>query len=204
MLITEYLIEGLSRRLRISNVILESPLKTHPLIQPIRVFSLITVSIIKDYIMPDGATITIEGMDELIAKLEKLGKLSTVHAALKAGGTHIKGLMTVYPPETMANNPGNPSGQWYDRGWGVRYKGGGGRQTSEVLDSKWTLKYDKSKFEAVVGNNASYARFVQGVKGEQAKHMAGIGWKSIDTVAEEETKRVAEFVFDAVRRAIGV
>jgi hypothetical protein len=33
--------------------------------------------------------------------------------------------------------------------------------------------------------------------------MARIGWKSIDTVAQEETKRVQELVYDAVRRAIG-
>ena len=153
--------------------------------------------------MPDpGATITIEGMDELIAKLEKLGKLSTVHSGMKAGGVHVKGMMTIYPPETIANSPSNPSGQWYQRGWGVRYKGGGGRQTSEVLDSKWTMKYNKARFEAIIGNNASYARFVQGPKGTQAKALERIGWKGVDKVAKEETKRVQEFVFDAVRRAI--
>jgi phage gpG-like protein len=79
---------------------------------------------------------------------------------------------------------------------------------SEDLDKKWTMKYDKNKFEAVVGNNASYAVFVQGPKqggkgSRQAGHMARIGWKSIDTVAQEETKRVQELVYDAVRRAIG-
>ena len=152
--------------------------------------------------MPDsGVTMEIEGMEELIKKLEELGKMSKVHAGMQGAGRYIKGLMTVYPDETAANQPG--SGSWYQRGWGVRYAGGGGKQTSEQLDKKWTSKYNKSKFEAVIGNNASYARFVQGPKDTQAKAMAKIGWKSIDTVAKEETKRVQEYVFDAVRRAIG-
>jgi phage gpG-like protein len=153
--------------------------------------------------MPDAAaTIEIEGLDELIRKLDNLSKLKAVHTGLQAAATHIKGMMTVYPPETIANSPSNPSGQWYQRGWGVRYKGGGGRPISEQLDKKWTMKYNKSRFEAIVGNNASYARFVQGPKGTQAKAMARIGWKGVDTVAKEETKRVQEYVFEAVRRAI--
>jgi phage gpG-like protein len=151
--------------------------------------------------------VEIEGLDELIRKLDDVAQLRKVHAGIRAAGMYVKGKIAIYPPATIANSPNNPSGQWYQRGWGIRYKGGGGRQTSENLGKKWTSKYDKRKFEAVVGNNASYAVFVQGPKqggkgARQAKHMANIGWKSIDTVAKEETKRVQEYVFEAVRRAI--
>lgn len=155
--------------------------------------------------MPDtGATIEIEGLDELVRKLDDLAKLTKVHAGMEAAALYLKGKIAIYPPATIANSPSNPSGQWYQRGWGVRYKGGGGRQTSEQLGQKWTTKYDKSKFEAVVGNNASYARFVQGPKGTQAKAMARIGWKGVDSVASEETKRVQEYVIEAVMRACGL
>jgi len=158
--------------------------------------------------MPEGATIEIEGLDELIRKLDDLGKMTKVHAGMKAAALYLKGKVAIYPPQTIANNPNNPSGRWYQRGWGIRYKSGGGKQTSEQLGQKWTSKYDASKFEAIVGNNASYAVFVQGPKegakgSRQAKHMAAIGWKSISTVAEEETKRVQEYVYEAVKRAIG-
>ncbi len=158
--------------------------------------------------MPDGATIEIKGLDEAIKKLTDVAKLRKVHAGIRAAGMYIKGKMAIYPPSTIANSPSNPSGQWYQRGWGVRYKGGGGRQTSEALGRKWTSKYNRAKFEGKVGNNASYAVFVQGPKKgskglRQAKHMAGIGWKSVDTVAKEEVKRVQEYVFEAVRRSSG-
>ena len=153
--------------------------------------------------MPEGVEVKIEGMDELIKKLDKLGKMSTIHAGMKAAANVLKGLMTVYPAATIANSPSNPSGQWYQRGWGVRYKGGGGRQTSETLGKKWTSKYDQYKFEAIIGNNASYSPFVQGPKGTQAKAMAKIGWQGVDTVANKELPRIQEELFKAVKRAIG-
>ena len=160
--------------------------------------------------MPDsGVTMEIEGMEELIKKLEELGKMSKVHAGIRAAGMYVKGLMTVYPDETAANLPAGPGSHWYKRGTGSFYwrirdnaKVSYGKK-SEVLSSKWTSKYNKSKFEAVIGTNVSYAKFVQGPKGTQSKTMKKIGWKGVDVVAKEETKRVQEYVFDAVRRAIG-
>ncbi len=151
--------------------------------------------------MTDGITIEIKGMDELIKKLTDLSKLSKVHAGLKAGMLHLKGKIATYPPETAANQPG--SGSWYQRGWGTRYAGGGGKMTSESLGRKWATKYDKNKYEGEVGNNASYALFVNWTEGTQAKALKGIGWQGVDVVAKEETKRVGEYVFEAVRRAIG-
>ena len=141
-------------------------------------------------------------MDELIKKLDKLGKMKPVHAAMKGAAVHVKGMMTVYPAKTIANSPGNPRGQWYERGWGVRYKGGGGRQTSERLDSSWSFKYDASRTEATIGTNVSYAKYVQGPKGTQAKALQRIGWKGVDVVAAAETKRVQEYIFAAVMRAV--
>jgi phage gpG-like protein len=156
--------------------------------------------------MPDSsATIEIEGLDELIRKLNDLSKLRKVHAGIKAGALYVKGKIATYPPSTEANVPKNfPGGRWYQRGWGAKYytrKGVKGYPTSENLGKKWTIKYNQNKFEATVGNNVSYARFVQG--NEQAGFHKKRGWKTTDTVAKEETKRVQEYVFDAVRRAIG-
>lgn len=160
--------------------------------------------------MPEsGITIEVEGMDELIKKLEKLGQLDKVRAGLRAAGVYLKGLMTKYPPATEANIPAGPGSHWYKRGTGSFYwrirdnaKVSYGKK-SEVLSSKWASKYDKNKFEVQIGTNVSYAKFVQGPKGSQAKALKKIGWKGIDVVAKDETKRVQEYVYEAVRRAIG-
>ena len=162
--------------------------------------------------MPDtGATIEIKGMDELVKKLDDLSKLRKVHAGFKAGLLYLKGKIATYPPQkhiTIASLGGWKSDK--QRRWffanlragtiDVPYRRGQS-EGSEDLANKWAIKYDKSKFEGTVGNNASYARMVMGDK--QTKMMKMIGWKTVDTVAKDETKRVQEYVFEAVRRAIG-
>jgi phage gpG-like protein len=163
--------------------------------------------------MPDtGATIEIQGLDELVKKLDDLKQLRKVHAGIRAAGMYVKGRLAKYPRRKRVKI--SEIGGWASekqRRWffwalkegkiEVPYRRGIS-PGSEDLASKWTSKYDKNKFEAVVGNNASYARFVMGDK--QTKMMKRIGWKTVETVSKEETKRVQEYVFDAVMRAIKV
>jgi len=162
--------------------------------------------------MADEVTIEIKGLDELVKKLSDLGQLSKVHAGIQAAGMYLKGKLAVYPPRkrvTIASLGGWKSEK--QRRWffaalregkiEVPYRRGSS-PGSEDLANKWTSKYDQSKFEAVVGNNASYARFVMGDK--QSSMMKVIGWKTVETIATDETKRVQEYVFDAVKRAIGI
>jgi len=163
--------------------------------------------------MPDtGATIEIEGLDELVRKLDDLAKLTKVHAGMEAAALYLKGKIAQYPPRKHITI--QQAGGWASdkqRRWffwalnkgaiDVPYRRGIS-PGSEDLAHKWTTNYDKGKFEAVVGNNASYARFVMGDK--QTKMMQMIGWKTVETVASAETKRVQEYVIEAVMRAIGV
>jgi len=162
--------------------------------------------------MPDtGATIEIEGLDELVRKLDDLAKLTKVHAGMEAAALYLKGKIARYPARknvSIADAGGWASDKqrrWFF--WAlnagkieVPYKRGSS-PGSEDMANKWTTKYDKGKFEAVVGNNASYARFVMGDK--QTKMMKLRDWRTVETVASAETKRVQEYVIDAVRRALG-
>ena len=158
--------------------------------------------------MPDDVTVDIIGLDEAIKKLEKLGKMNTLHAAIRAEGERISGLMTVYPASTAANVPAGPGSSWYKRGTGSFYwrikdnaQVSYGKK-SEVLKTSWASKYNNLKFEAKIGTDTSYAKYVQGTKSTQAKALKNIGWKGIDVVAKKETKKVGEMVFRAVKRAI--
>ncbi len=162
--------------------------------------------------MPDGVTIEIEGLDELIKKLTDLGKLSKVHAGMKAGLLHLKGKIAKYPArkhisiESLGGWKSDKQRKWFFANLkagtiDVPYRRGQS-PGSEDLAAKWTTKYSEGKFEGAVGNNASYARLVQGAK--QTEMMKRIGWETVETVAKNETKRVQEYVFEAVRRAIKV
>jgi hypothetical protein len=155
--------------------------------------------------MPEGATIEIEGLDELIRKLDDLKQLRKVHAGLKGAALHVKGKIAKYPRESKANFPAGPGSSWYERNkgswyWRVRDNVKKQYGNSEMLGKSWAIKYNQSKFEAIVGNDTSYGPFVQGA--EQASFHKRRKWKTVDTVAKEETKRVQEYVFEAVRRAI--
>jgi len=165
--------------------------------------------------MPDtGATIEIEGLDELVRKLDDLAKLTKVHAGMLAALSHIKGKIAKYPKYMRGSIPlsavGGFSSDKQRRGFFAKLNAGeievpyrrGISPGSEDLAHKWTVKYDTKKFEGVVGNNASYARFVQGDK--QTKMMDMIGWETVEEVSSREEKRVQEYVIDAVRRACGL
>lgn len=99
-----------------------------------------------------------------------------------------------YPPATAANRPGRyrttKSGYqarmgYYIRGQGAQVptRGGGYRNlgNSENLGKQW--KATKSAYGVTIANGSSYAKYVHGE--DQARVMAGIGWKKLlDAVME--------------------
>ena len=148
--------------------------------------------------MPD-AHITIEGLPELLRKIDNLQDMKRVANAMRAAALHVKGKISRYPPESAANRP-KERGSWYERGYGTRWPGGG-RKTSETLGRKWTISDKDGGLTQYIGNNVSYAKFVQGPD-DQAKIHEIRGWKSTDVVAEEEAKTVVKFVKDEVEKIL--
>ena len=73
---------------------------------------------------------TIQGMDKLLAKLDKLQRGDFANAALTAGAEHLRNVVMDYPPATEANRPGrwrqdkkgytHPM-SYYERGRGTWY-----------------------------------------------------------------------------------
>ena len=148
---------------------------------------------------------TIKGMNKLIKKLDTIEKMRGAKRGLKAGALHVKGKIDEYPPSTSANTPGNPTGRWYERGWGSRYKRLDGvvtgRKTSETLGRKWTTAERAGGFQQIIGNNASYAPFVHDAE-EQAKFHGDRGWKTDEQVLDEEGDEVLEFIQREVEKEL--
>jgi hypothetical protein len=125
--------------------------------------------------------------------LRKLAKKLDIEDAFKDGlfaaATYIKGVISEYPPATAANLPQPYPARWYERGFGTKYKTKDGtikgNKTSEILGKRWTVKKLDNGNDAEVGNNASYAPFVQD-KTRQAKKHKQTGWPTVQQVAEEE------------------
>ena len=141
--------------------------------------------------------VRIEGMEPLLHKLHNLENLQQVRPALMAGALHIKGKIAKYPPHSIANSPGNPTGKWYERGYGPRWsrKDGsmGGRKTSETLGRKWTTAERNAGLTQVLGNNASYAPYVHDAE-EQAGFHGDRGWLTDEEVLRNEGDKVLQFI----------
>jgi hypothetical protein len=129
-----------------------------------------------------------EGLEPILEKLDKLGKLTQLAEPIFQGvGEDIRNAASPYPPETEANVP-KPGG-WYERGYGPRWLGGkGGRQTSQNLSTKWFVKPSSSFVD--VGNIATYAPYVHGE--EQAWFHGPRGWKKLKETAEELRPKILE------------
>ena len=151
--------------------------------------------------MPD-ASIRIEGLDKALRKIRSLEDLHGIKAAMKAAAMHIKGKIAKYPPESEANMPRTDAATgrvlpWYERGYGTRYPGGGGRKTSQTLGRKWAIGERDSGLTQIVGNNVSYGPFVQD-KDRQAAFHKERGWKTVQDVASEESDTVVKFVKEEI------
>ena len=155
--------------------------------------------------MPEGATIEITGLDELIRKLDELGKLSKVKAGIKGAALHLAGALKQYPRRRTVTiaQAGGWASEKQRRWFFANLKEGKIKvpyQRTDALKNRWAIKTEDQGFTAVVGNNTPYGPFVMGYK--QTNMMRMRDWKTVDVIAKEETKRVQEYVFDAVRRAI--
>ena len=137
------------------------------------------------------------GDEALKRKLRSLGDLRFLRPTIKGALTHISGKVSQYPPAPPKNK--TPGHSWYDRGWGSRWmrKDGtvNGRQTSEDLGQSWTSKVETNT-RGRIGNDTSYGQWVQGEK--QSGRMEAIGWKTTDTVVEEESAHVLKEIQRAV------
>ncbi len=150
---------------------------------------------------PSALVLEIRGIDELDRQLGKVEAALRLGPILRAAALSIKNEVARYPPSTLANSP--LARTWYERGFGPRWmrRDGsiGGSRTSETLGRRWTTRV--SPREARVGNNASYAPFVQG-RDQQAAFHARRGWKTLEDVGEKEAQRVIRQIEAAIRRAM--
>ena len=154
------------------------------------------------------SAIKIEGLDPLIKKLEKAGKLDALKTGLLEAGSHVKGKLgpSNYPPRKYLPQPfkTDKSRRFFfaalrDGRIEVPYRRGQS-PGSEDLGLKWTVKARKGGLQVVVGNNVSYGPIVQG--DEQSGYMKAIGWKNTDQVAKEETAAVNKILAESIDKAL--
>lgn len=153
-----------------------------------------------------NATVRVEGLDDLLRKLGKMGP-GVYKPAIAEGAAHIKSVIATYPPARHGAQPFKTVKQmryfFYALANGlieVPYKRGIS-PNSEALGRRWTIAFRDDGKTAVIGNNASYAQIVQDDKLQSNYHRV-TGWKTDKQVAESEARELREIVARHIRKAL--
>jgi len=150
-----------------------------------------------------------DGYGDLLAKLERLGQLRRVGAAVKAGTAHLAGKMKVYPARVSLTRKAVYGSTFksdrqrryffYALGKGliqVPYRRGQS-SGSRNLKQTWTVVMRNNDLTGEAGTNTDYAPWVQG-EGTQSKYHAAVGWKTEARVLQEEGDHVLGLIHDAI------
>jgi hypothetical protein len=146
----------------------------------------------------DFLNIKIDGIEKLQANLTAFGQELTDGlggAGIQASEEILNttGLQN-YPAETAANQPPTP---YYVRGAGMQYQYGNNGK-SEVYGTQFYT--EQRSYTTVIGNRASYARYLGG--SEQAQAMKRIGWRKLIDVAREKLPQIKDIYQQWIDRAI--
>lgn len=151
--------------------------------------------------------IRVEGLSELIKKLNSVSNKTYMRATMRAAVEHLKGKVKKYPPGSAANSPSSvPGSHWYIRGTGGFYKrkrdgGISSYKNSKNLQGKWTTQIDADGMRAQVGNNVSYAPYVQDEREQMPYHKAR-GWVTVQDVAKDEANVIAKLFVKNIEKAL--
>ena len=148
-------------------------------------------------------SVNVEGLDKLVKKINKLQPPQSnaiKRAAMDKSVKLVRADVAQYPPATVANSPANGY-SWYQRGFGTRTTTGLGYQTSETLGRRWTDTIEDNGNRGVVGNNASYAIYVQD-EDNQAGFHAVRGWPTVQKVIRDRSVDILDFFADEYREVL--
>lgn len=144
------------------------------------------------------ANIRITGIDATIKRLERVG--GSFGNSLLKGAIYLRGVLATYPPAkriTRKSVYGSSFKTDRQRRWFFASLNDGSLtlpyRRSRNLGHRWTAKLQNDR-NAIVGNNAPYARWVMDEDKPQSKFMAAVGWKTAQAQARREKEKVIKLV----------
>lgn len=118
-------------------------------------------------------TITVEGVDELVAKLNTLAKFNRVRAVIAQQGVLMQRYLRKYPNKVYSPNPLIKTNDRVRRAFFAKMKSGEitvpYRRTRKLANS-WAVSSSMDGFTSIVTNNMSYADLVQGWDEQVTRH----------------------------------
>jgi hypothetical protein len=146
-------------------------------------------------------TIKVEGLNE-VQKHLNADIPRGIRSGIQAAIVYLKGKVAIYPPESEANAPGRTDARgrpmgYYKRGTGYINAAGVQTSYSQTLGRSWTTEMKSDGYSGKVGTAVSYAPYVHD-RDHQAWFHVLRGWKTVQTVAEEEIGYVKDLIKQAI------
>ena len=171
-----------------------------------------------------SASIKIDGMDELLAKIKTLQELKPVIAAIRAAAVYVRGAVITAVPQTKVVTRASVYGSSFksikqrkfffaalrDGRIEVPYRRGMSKK-SEAFTKKasgeeskgskgsWTISERNNGLTQVVGSNASYGPYLMDPQ-KQTAYAKAMGWQTTQAIADETTSEVTRILRQEIDR----
>jgi hypothetical protein len=154
-----------------------------------------------------AVTITVNGIDELKAKLTTLEQMKKVIGAIQSEADDLREVMKTYPTNAhgpnMAMRGKSEGAAKIRRGFFARLKSGAisvPYARTMNLNTSWLVSSENQGWKAIVGNNMSYNSLVQGP--DQTYGHANSGWLTVDKAAETYGPGIIERITAALEEEV--
>ena len=154
-------------------------------------------------------TITVEGAEELISKLDTLAKFNRVRAVIAQQGVMMQRYLRKYPNKVYSPNPLIKTNDRVRRGYFAKLKSGEIRvpyRRTRKLANSWAVSNSADGLTSTVSNNMSYADLVQGWDSQVTRHKWS-GWitekGALDAKRPEIIRNITNALNQEVKNAGG-
>lgn len=154
----------------------------------------------------------LEGLDDLLNKVETLEQLQGVIGGLEAGAAHLRDVFAVYPPTKRLKRRdvyGKTFKTAKQRRWFFFALRGGLISVpyrrafdprSERFGESWTITSENDGLRWIIGNDSTYAEKLKG--NQQSLYHKAVGWTTLQADIDKQAPYVLEQITAAVEAAL--
>lgn len=149
-------------------------------------------------------TITVEGADELVAKLNTLAKFNHVRSVIAQQGVLLQRFLRKYPSKVYSPNPLIKTNDKVRRAFFAKMKSGEisvPYKRTRKLANSWAVSSSMDGFTSTVTNNMSYADLVQGWDSQVMRHRWS-GWVTEKGALDVKRPEIIKNITNAFEREV--
>lgn len=149
-------------------------------------------------------TITVEGVEELVSKLDTLAKFNRVRSVISQQGVLVQRYVRKYPPKLYSPNPLIKTNDKVRRAFFAKMKSGEisvPYKRTRKLANSWTVSSSMGGFTATVENNMSYADLVQGWDNQVTRHKWS-GWITEKGALQANRTKIVQNITNALNQEV--